>query len=134
MTATAAQVRQIRRMTAEVDNDTYSDEDMADYIEAQALPDSTGLEPDDTGWTATYSLEMAAAHIWEEKAAALSGGYDFSADGGEYTRSQAYEQAVRMAKMYRARRRSGTLTLRAEPPPMTPLTPAWVANAAEVDE
>ena len=127
MSATDAQVARLRRMTGESSTDTYSDEDMAEYIERYPLEDARGEGPyvesetdpgtleENPDWTATYDLNAAAAAIWQEKAAAPSQDFDFEADGGSYKRSQVYEQAMQQARYYNARRSIKTITQRPEP-------------------
>lgn len=106
----------LRRMTAEpTTSDTYSDTDLEDAIEGCAQLDSEGYASDSDLWTATYDLNAAAAAIWEEKATAYVGKYDYNADGGSFNRSQAYEQAMKMARHYHSRKRVGTISLRPEP-------------------
>lgn len=127
MAATAAQIAQVRRMTGEVGSATYTDADIQAYIEAHPLEDARGEGPwvestatpgtleANPDWTATYDLNAAAADIWEEKAAVPAGDYDFQADGGSYSRSQAYEQAMKQARHFRSRRSFRTVTMRPEP-------------------
>ena len=128
MTATAAQIAQIRRMVAEPTADTYTDVLIQGFIETYPLLDDLGTEPflidytttpptriEQVGWIPTYDLNAAAAAIWEEKAAVLSQDFDFQADGGSYSRSQAYEQAMKQARYFRARRAPGTIQLMAFP-------------------
>lgn len=127
MTATAAQIARVRRMTGEPGTETYTDTDIQAYIEAHPLEDARGEGPwvestttpgtleANPDWTATYDLNAAAADVWEEKAAVLAGDYDFQADGGSYSRSQAYDQAMRQARHFRSRRSVRTITLRPEP-------------------
>ena len=121
MSATAAQIAQLRRMISESTATTYTDSMLSGYIEQypmidqfgqEALEWDVGTEPptssDNADWVATYDLNAAAAEIWEEKAAALTANVDFSADGGEYAMSQKFAQADRMARRYRARRAART--------------------------
>lgn len=115
MAASIVEVVKLRRMVAESTSVTYSDDDLEDIIETYPVLDSEGLDPDDDAWTATYDLNAAAAQIWEEKAAALIGLYDFNADGGSFNRSQMYEQAMKMARHYHSRKRVKTITTRPEP-------------------
>jgi hypothetical protein len=128
MTATAAQIAQVRRMVAEPDATTYASFLIQNFIEAHPLRDECGNDPytwDDSttpptkdeneDWVPTYDLNAAAADIWDEKAAWLAGKYDFAADGGTYHRSQAYEQAAKMARYYRSRRHPKTWKLTMEP-------------------
>ena len=123
MAATAAQVARIRRMTNEPTETVYDDDLVTDYIEAYPLVDARGEVPwvestttpgtleENPDWTATYDLAAAAADIWAEKASSLAGDYDFAADGGNYSRSQAYEQAMKSSRYWRARRSAVTMTM-----------------------
>lgn len=112
-------------MTAEMVTETYTDEDLAEYIESYPVEDKMGEAPlyvDGDGelttnpdWTPTYDMNAAAADIWVEKAAVLAQDYDYSADGANYSRNQPYEQAMKQARYYRSRRAVGTITQRPEP-------------------
>ena len=114
-------------MIGEVDSTTYENDDLADYIEAHPLEDARGEGPliesettpgtleENPDWTATYDLNAAAADLWEEKAASLASNFDFSADGGSYKRSQAYEQFMKQVRHFRSRRSVKTITMRPEP-------------------
>lgn len=127
MAATATQVARIRRMTNEPTEATYDDDAITEYIEYYPLVDARGQSPliestttagaldENPDWIATYDLNAAAADIWSEKSSILSQDYDFSADGGNYTRSQAYEQAMKQARYYRARRSVSTITQSPQP-------------------
>ena len=114
---TAAQIATVRRMVAEPSTTTYSDALITTFIETYPCIDEQGEAPFtfsaavppvhvvNTEWMPTYDLNGASADIWQEKAATLASGYDFSADGGNYSRSQAYEQAMKQCRYYRARMR-----------------------------
>lgn len=128
MTATAAQIAEVRRKVVEPTAETYTDELVQGFIESVPLLDVLGTEPfridytttpptqiEQVGWIPTYDLNAAAAAIWEEKAGVLSQDFDFQADGGSYSRSQAYEQAMKQARYYRARRVLGTIEMLAVP-------------------
>lgn len=115
MSATAEQVAQLRRMVNEPDETTYDDDALRSYIERNPLVDADGNEPDSIDWTATYDLHLAAASIWDEKAALLAGDYDFAADGGEFSRSQAFSQAIRLGNYHRARRSPRTVHVQGVP-------------------
>lgn len=145
MTATAAQKSQLRRMTALALADaTYTDTVLGEYIERYALLDGNGEEPQtlDTSttpptwtanpnWIATYDLNAAAADIWEEKAAAVAVDFDFTADGGNYSRSQVFEQYMKNARHYRARRSAKTATLHKWPEEDSQREFSWIANLPE---
>lgn len=130
MTATAAQVAQLRRMTDLVGSAEYADSDLEDYIERYPTMDPLGTEPgyydtttspptwtENDDWIATYDLAAAAADLWAERASTLAQDYAFSADGGNYSRNQAYEQYMRQSRYWSSRRRPGTIKLFMSPDP-----------------
>jgi hypothetical protein len=117
MAPTAAQLAQVRRMVAEpITSTIYFDPDITAYIVKYPLLDERGEEPyafdgatppaqvANASWIPTYDLNAAAADIWEEKAAGVATGVNFSADGGNYQMSNQYEQFMKMARHFRARR------------------------------
>jgi len=127
MTASDEQIARLRRMIGEPDDTTYDDDDLAAYIERYPLEDARGegawieseTDPgtleENPDWDATYCLNAAAAAIWQEKAAELAQDFDFDADGGKFSRSQAYDQTMRQARYYLSRRAIKTITQRPEP-------------------
>lgn len=146
MTVTAEMVATVRRLVNESGTDTYSDTDIENIIKKYPMMDELGKEPYywtttstvptktwNTDWIPTYNLNYAAADIWDEKAAVLAGLFDFSADGGTYTRSQGYNQAVSMSKFYRGRGSIKTITLIKKPDEPASLSsyPAWIGNLPE---
>jgi len=146
MTATAAQIAQVRRMVAEPTTDTYDDAAITTYIEAYPLVDERGEVPytwdtstspptqdDNDDWVDTYDLHAAAADIWDEKAATLSARFDVRVDSGSYSRSQAFEHALAQSRYHRARRKPSTHTLHMHPDPGDSIDPEWVINDAEED-
>ena len=145
MAATAAQIARLRRMVDEPDDTTYDDDAITDYIERYPLVDERGEKPytwdtstqpptqdENEDWVATYDLNAAAADIWEEKAATMAEDFDFSADGGRYSRSQAYEHYMRMAARYRSRRSARTISA-TQWPEENGADRSWIANLAEED-
>lgn len=119
MAATAAQIATVRRMVVEPTTTSYSDAQITAAIERYPVLDANGEEPlawDMTAdppttsanarWVANYNLNAAAADIWEEKAAAVAGQFDFSADGGSYKTSQISTQYLNMAQVYRSRKQN----------------------------
>lgn len=125
MAASADMIAKLRRMIVESGSTTYTDGDLAGYIEQYPIPDSFGYQPFLTSgagvtigsalWTPTYDLNRAAADLWDEKAAALACNYNMTADGATLNRSEAYEHACQRARHFRSRRNMGTITLRPEP-------------------
>ena len=53
----------------------------------------------------TFDVYAAAADLLEERAQQLVGQYDFSADGGNYRRSQHKDGLVKLAEQYRRQQR-----------------------------
>jgi hypothetical protein len=127
MSATDEQIARLRRMANESGTTTYTDKDLAQTIERYPLVDERGEEPWEDSettpgtleanedWLPTYDLNSAAADIWQEKAAPGAQDYDFAADGGSYTRSQAFAQAMQMVRYFRSRRSLKVVLLRPEP-------------------
>jgi hypothetical protein len=139
---TVAEIAKLRRMVAEPTTTTYSDAAISAYIDKYPLLDEQGEEPStlsgstppvrevNPNWIPTYDLNAAAADIWQEKAAAISQLYDFNADGGNYHRSQAYEQYMANARYYAARRMPSSA--RAHKSPNDRRTDAlWIGNLPE---
>ena len=111
MSASTANVSELRDMIAEPTTTTYSDDDILGVIERFPLIDVYELEPDDLNWTPTYDLNAAAANLWGKKAAAFAGLYDFTADGGTFHRSQAAQEMRKQARYYNARRAPSSLRI-----------------------
>lgn len=126
---------QLRRMVAEPTAATYSDLLLSEYLARWPLRDADGNEPTDTAWAGRWDINQAAADVWEEKAAAAAGDYDFGADGGQYSRSQAHAQMLAMARRFRARREAGSVALVANPPMESAVSlRARIGNLPEDDD
>jgi hypothetical protein len=138
MTVTAAQISQLRRMVAEPTTTPYTDAVLTEYIERYPHMDEWGETPLDgwgevnANWTATYDLNGAAADVWQEKAGAVAGKFDFSADGGNYSQSQQYEQFMKQCRYYRSRRIPSTVRL-VKFPQETEDDESWIGNLPEGD-
>jgi len=146
MSATTAQIAEVRRMVAEPTTDTYSDALITTFIERYPLMDERGEVPYtfDTStepptqdandeWIDTYDLHAAAADIWQEKAAALGCNFDFTADGGQFLRGQLPRFALAQARYHRSRRAPQTHTLWMYPEPGG-ADHSWIANLAEAED
>ena len=138
---TNAQIATMRRMVAEPATTTYTDALLIDAIMRYPHMDEYGeLPTDDDGvenadWTATYDLNAAAADIWQEKAAAISSKFDFSADGGNFSMSQQFEQYMKQARYYRSRRMPSSAMLVKHPREwITETDETWIGNLAESDD
>lgn len=82
-----------------------SEERLASAIGDNKSTDEAGRRPSDVNWVPTYDLNAAAADLWEERAAELSDKFDFSADGGNFSRNQAHGNALKQASLFRSRSR-----------------------------
>ena len=145
MTVTAAQIAQLRRMVSEPTTTTYSDALLTTYIETYPLMDENGEQPytwssatppakeTNTAWVETYDFHAAAADIWEEKAAAWADQYTFAADGGNYSRSDAYKMMMERVRYHRSRRATRTMRGVKYPPEIANDKLVWIGNLPEPD-
>jgi len=134
MTVSADNISEVRRMVEEPDDSNgYDDTLLTAIIGKYPLIDELGTVPHtwntsttpptktaNTSWIATYDLHAAAGRVWEEKAAKQAKNYTFSADGGQYVRSEAYKQMMDQARYHNARRSANTIKLHASPSPLVP--------------
>lgn len=110
MTITQKVLDKLRRSVAETgDAPFYTDGMLAEYLLEYPLMDDKGRSPDDPEWSPTYDLNAAAGDIWAEKASTFAGSFDFAADGGNYHRSQVYQQMIANARQFRSRRSAKTV-------------------------
>lgn len=65
------------------------------------VPDSDANAPDHADYTTTYDLYRAAAEAWDRKANMVAEGFDFIAEGGEFSRSQVFKHYISQARRYR---------------------------------
>ena len=117
MAATAAMAAELRRMVDESTETTYDDDLILAIIAKYPLIDALGTDPleydyttepptasEVDNWIPTYDLHAAASQIWDEKAGAVSDEFDFSADGGKYTRSQKIEMCMGQSRWHASRK------------------------------
>ncbi len=127
MPVTADNIAELRRMIAEPTNATYSDAQLEELLNRYPVRDALG-EPalaSDGGipptlserdvWIQAYDLHAVAEKIWQEKAAAVAGCFDVSADGTSLNRSQIAASYMQQARYHGARRRG-----RGIPPVVSP--------------
>lgn len=144
---TAAQIATLRRMVAEPTTTTYSDALLTTFIETYPHMDEQGEEPyslssaqppaqvANPNWIPTYDLNAAAGDVWQEKASGWADKYDFAADGGNYSRSQGYEQAMKQARYFRARRMPTSARAHKWPNELDNRTDSiWIGNLPESDD
>jgi len=103
MSASPDEILRLRRMCGEDCSETYSDSDLAAYIEAHARTADDGSE--------SYDLHAAAADVWEEKAASSACAIDSTIDGVALATSQRHEHALAMARRHRARSRTRSVAM-----------------------
>lgn len=97
-------IRRLRRLVSETDvlNSPYSDQMLAEYIER-----------------AEGVIYWAAAEICQEKAAAATALFNFSADGGRYERGDVAAKWLKLAEHYKVlggKKNGGTIELVKWPP------------------
>lgn len=122
MAATEDQIALVRSR-CNVTTDEYSDAALAAYIERYPLFDARGEAPvkydlsaspptqsQNENWIPTYDLNLACADVWEEKAAALAGEYDFASDDQRFNRSQIHTQALKMVRYFRSKRAPASMS------------------------
>lgn len=108
MALSVAQIIRLRKMIDEPTTNNYTDSDLVILGDEVARTiDSAGKAPTVVGYVDTYDLYILTSEIWRLKAGAVSGDFDFEAEGGSYSRSQVYDnyiaQAVRYAGLSRFR-------------------------------
>lgn len=124
MTVTAEHIARLRRMVAEPDSTTYTNDDLRAVIARYPVDDDNGQSPTNgaTGanppapyvnpsWIPTYDLARAASEVWGEKAAALACKVDVSEDGQSIKLSQKYDHAAAQAAYWHKRRRLQSVDL-----------------------
>lgn len=145
MTATAAMILQVRRMTNEITMNTYLDPEIQGYIEEYPTLDARGIDPfwwnsatvpptltANLSWIPTYDLHAAAAAIWEQKAGVLAPDINSKTKGASTSQSQAYDHAMSMARFHNSQRNPGTITQRMKPDMR--LTNEVIGNLPEQDD
>lgn len=134
-TPSAEMVDLVRRRTGEVETSTYTLSDIQEYIARYPLVDSEGREPTNDEWSGDWDLNQAVADIWEEKANKFVLDFDFSADGGDYSRSQVHTQMLAMARLYRSRRSTKAVRVTVRPMPDRRWDrERWVGNLPELTD
>lgn len=118
MGASATQIAQLRRITAEPTTTNYSDETLTGFLEAHPLPDQWGELPylwdasttppsktDNPIWVEDYDVYAAAVDVWEDKMAKVAQDYNFQADGGSLNREAVFNNYRKMAAYCKSKRK-----------------------------
>lgn len=100
-----------RRYIAEPNSVKYSDNELTKRIESAAIMDKKGDKPDEPNWTPTYDLYLVASEIWLEKAGMVADEFDFSSDGGNFSRSQKSAAYLKQSSYYKSRSKAQSLML-----------------------
>ena len=143
MTVSAELVARLRLMVAEPTLETYTDDALKAIIARYPTLDEFGQEPwlyawwdimpsqrqENPFWTPTYDLHAAAGDVWDAKAAAVAGSYDFKDANSTFSRSQIYEQYMAQARSHRSRRKPTSVAQRTWPPTNASMT--WIGNLPE---
>lgn len=141
MSATDAQVAQVRRMTSTLDSSVYTAEVVATYIERYPLLDALGEVPytwdtstspptqeDNDDWIPTYDLNAAAADVWGEKAGGKVDDFTFNADGASYNLSDVIKHYQERERYYRSRRAAKGIQAHMYPEPLLPNDESYIGN------
>lgn len=72
------------------------------FLKAAGFTDSQGRRPGDEGWDGPWDENLAIAEVWASKAAAVSGWFNFSADGASYNKGDMLSNFLELESRYRA--------------------------------
>lgn len=99
--ATQEEIWFVRQLLGEASAESeYSDDFIAQLIDRHPVGTST-----------EHDLNSAAADGWQVKAAKLADQISFSADGASFQLSQKHMQALNMARTFRSRRGTRSVTV-----------------------
>lgn len=105
MALSATDLDRLKMMAGEAHKTTRAldDDDLQFIADNYAkIRDDDDNAPTDSGYTDTYDLYVAAAEAWRMKAGQFAEAFDFEAEGGVFSRSQKYVNALSQAKRYAA--------------------------------
>lgn len=109
-------IQTLRDMAGDTTLLSFSLNDLRDLLFSYAINDIVGETPwsrlsnaiggsiVNPDWIATFDFNAAAAKLWSLKANSVIDKYDFQADGGNYSRSQVYENFMKMSRHFSSRR------------------------------
>lgn len=103
MALTAAELATVKRNAGESHKTTPMVDDATIQLiadEVGLIVDADGNAPTATDYTTTYDLAATTAGVWRAKASRLAEGYDFTAEGASFTRSQAYDHCMKQARYW----------------------------------
>lgn len=112
-------IMRLRRMIAEPTEATYTDDELGNLLQAESLPDRLGNQPDEEDWEETYDENMVASRIWLEKSSNYVEEFDFTADGGSFSRSQKYEHCLKQSSYYASRSAARSKAFKSYPKDIT---------------
>jgi hypothetical protein len=104
MAFTEAEVRErISLLTLATTEPTLSDDELDVLVARCKRVDINGIFADDANWEATWSLNSSIALGWEIKAGKVATAVDVATAKTKLTRSQMYDQLMKMADRWRRR-------------------------------
>lgn len=95
-----APLARLRPLVASDTPPVLSHDELVLCLADAAVMDADGNLPAGTLWAGAWDINAAAAAAWEMKAAQLADVMDYSVDGASFSRSQQFEQAMRMRAHY----------------------------------
>lgn len=81
---------------------TLTEQELADLLVANALPDSNGNIPYSPGWVENWDIRAASRQGWLLKAAKAVPSVNFSGDGTQGSLSDIHEHCMAMANKYQS--------------------------------
>ena len=96
-------IETLRRMTAADREPLVSDAELWEMLELCRRRDDSGRAPLDPEWEPAYDLNLAAAMVFDAKAAAVANEFDVNADGVNLARSQLHAHFLVQADRHRRR-------------------------------
>lgn len=87
-------------LVASVEEPILSPANLADLLVLSKRVDEKGLLPTEVGWVPTFDLNAAACEGWRRKAGLASAGYNFTASGKAFARSDIVKHCLDMSKEY----------------------------------
>lgn len=71
------------------------------FLDAAGLSDTEGRAPGDDGWDGPWDVNLVIAEVYAAKAAAVSGAFNFSADGASYNKGDLLARFLDLEARYR---------------------------------
>ncbi|MEZ5422929.1 MAG: hypothetical protein R2682_07540 [Pyrinomonadaceae bacterium] len=102
---------ELKLLTAWDTEPTLTEAELNSALAKAALPDAAGVLPPESGWSATYDLNSAAAEVWLIKAARASATVEVDPPGSGVFTSKVFDNCRKMARIYAGKRNSSSVTV-----------------------